>query len=118
MQWYVHFSKNYAIRAFCTFTMIINSSLNQSYFQTKTLLMRIETFLVSVDLAVHKSPVCCSAVPACFAVLCGRWFYEDSAHTSETPRSSAGAFGVEDIPMAVWKQSHSSSARVYRVSAR
>lgn len=74
--------------------MVINSSLNQSYFKTKTLFMRIETFLVFVDLAMHRSPVLCSAVSACFVVLCGRWFYEGSARTSETRGSVQDAFGV------------------------
>lgn len=56
--------------------------------------MRIETFLVFVDLAMHRSPVLCSAVSACFVVLCGRWFYEGSARTSETRGSVQDAFGV------------------------
>lgn len=48
-----------------------------------------------VDLAMHKSPVLCSAVSACFVVLCGRWFYEGSAHTSETRGSVPDAFGAD-----------------------
>lgn len=80
--------------------------------------MRIETFLVFVDLAMHKSPVLCSAVSACFVVLCGKLFYEGSAHTSETRGSVPDAFGVEGMQVAVWKQSHSSSAWVYRGSTQ
>lgn len=80
--------------------------------------MRIETFRVFVDLAMHKSPVLCSAVSACFVVLCGRWFYEGSVHTSEARGSVLGAFGVEGMQMAVWKQSHSSSAWVYHGSTQ
>lgn len=80
--------------------------------------MRIETFLVFVDLAMHRSPVLCSAVSACFVVLCGRWFYEGSARTSETRGSVPDAFGVRGVQVAVWKQSDSRSACVHRGSTQ